>query len=402
MELGHSLDVGCWHLVLQVACVQLHPEKLRQSLEPLFRENFERFGDLGAAVSVWQNGAEVLEFHGGFRDAQRSQPWSDDTLVLVWSATKGVGSACLLHVLQEHGIKLQQRVAAFWPEFAHNGKADVTIAQLMSHSAGLCALDQRVDILDYDAVVHALEQQEPLWPPGTAHGYHVRTFGFLLDELARRIAGVGISEYWRSNLAEPMQLDFWIGLPHDLNPRVATIYAAKAGRRPPEPAQFYRDVAKPGTFQHRTFTSPAGLSAVSAMNSPDMRARPIVSLGGIGSARALAKFYGMLANEGRLDGRQYFSQETIQHMAKALAVGKDRVFEIDTAFSAGFMVDPPNRAEKRFGTVGQSFGHPGAGGCHAFADAQHKLSFAYVMNQMEQTVLPNERTIRLVSAVYAQ
>src|SRR5213080_1311062 len=169
--------------------MQLEAGQLLQRLKPLFQENFEKFRELGAAVSVWQNGKPVVDLYGGFRDARRENPCTGDTLVLVWSATKGIGSACVLHVLQEHRIGIDRCVAEFWPEFAQAGKEKITLSQLLSHQAGLCALDARVDILDYGAVITALEVQKPLWLPGTAHGYHARTFGFLLDELVRRIAG---------------------------------------------------------------------------------------------------------------------------------------------------------------------------------------------------------------------
>src|SRR5215212_7975092 len=173
----------------------------------LFQDNLTRFGELGAAVSVWQHGESILELHGGFRDGKREQTWTPDTIVLFWSATKGLGAACLLHVLQEHHIELDQRVAEFWPEFGQAGKDQITLAELLSHQAGLSALDERIDILEYPAVIAALEKQEPLWPPGRAHGYHARTFGFLIDECVRRIAGKRVAEYWRETFAEPLHLD---------------------------------------------------------------------------------------------------------------------------------------------------------------------------------------------------
>jgi CubicO group peptidase (beta-lactamase class C family) len=379
--------------------MQLDPAELKSRVAPLFQENFERFGELGAAVSIWQNGEPILDLYGGYRDSRRERRWDADTIVLVWSATKGIGSACLWHALQESGIGEERRVAEFWPEFAQNGKSDIKIAQLLAHSAGLCALDEPADVLDYAAVIRALEKQAPFWPPGTAHGYHARTFGFLLDELVRRIAGISLAQYWRKNLADPLALDFWIGLPNELNDRVATMYAPKAGRGA-APAQFYRDLATPGTLQRKTFTSPHGLHAVSEMNKPQIRAQPIVSFGGIGSASALAKFYAMLANEGFLDGRRYFDPETIRCMSTTISSGIDRVFEIPTAFSAGFMMDPPDARRRIFGPTRTAFGHPGAGGSHAFNDLTNKISFAYVMNQMEQSLLPNEKSLRLVDAIY--
>jgi CubicO group peptidase (beta-lactamase class C family) len=373
----------------------------------LFEENFTRFGDLGAAVSIWQNGRSLLELHGGFRDTNHETPWTADTIVLFWSATKGLGSACLLHVLQERRVELTRRVAEFWPEFAQAGKSKITLAQLLSHQAGLCALDASVDVLDYPAVIAALEKQAPLWPPGTAHGYHARTFGFLLDELTRRIAESTISEYWRKTFADPLDLDIWIGLPESKNSRVATMYAAKAGE-PVQPknrqsgSDFYVDLATPGTLARNVFTSPRGLHSVSGMNDSKIRAKSFVSFGGIGSATSLAKFYAMLANGGELDGHRFFTPDTIAKMTTTLASGIDSVFQIPTAFSAGFMKDPLGATRRLFGPSPLAFGHPGAGGSHAFADPEHVISFAYVMNQMEQSLLPNEKSLRLADAIYSE
>jgi CubicO group peptidase (beta-lactamase class C family) len=380
--------------------MQLDSEKLRQRVKPLFQENFDKLGELGAAVSVWQNGKPIIDLYGGFHDAGRQKPWTTDTLVLVWSATKGIGSACVLHALQQQKIELNQAVAKFWPGFAQANKDKITLGQLLSHQAGLCALDQRVDVLDYDAVIRALEAQVPLWPPGTEHGYHARTFGFLLDELIRRITRKTLSDYWQENFARPLGLDFWIGLPEQENSRVATIYAAKSGK-PPEPAEFYHDLVTPGTLARKTFTSPYGLNVISKMNDPQIRAHPNVSFGGIGSAPALAKFYSVLANSGELNGQTFFSQATIERMTTTFSDGIDRVFRIPTAFSAGFMKNSRRAARGMFGLSTTSFGHPGAGGSHAFADPENKIAFAYVMNQMEQSVLPNEKSLRLVDAVYS-
>lgn len=377
----------------------LHADELAARIRPLFRENFSRFGELGAAVSIWQDGKSALELEGGFRDARREMPWTSETIVLFWSATKGLGSACLLHVLQERGIGLERRVAEFWPEFAQSGKEKITLGQLLSHQAGLAAFDDSVDVIDYAAVVSALEKQKPLWPPGTAHGYHARTFGFLVDELVRRIASRTIPDYWRAVLAEPLGLDIWIGLPAKENSRAATVYPARVSSALP-PDDFYRALARPGTIQRRTFTSPRGLQAVGTMNTAENRARPFVSFGGIGSASSLAKFYGLLANGGELGGRRFFSQDTIGQMATTLTAGIDRVFEIPTAFSAGFMKDSPDAEHRIFGPSPLAFGQPGAGGSHAFADPENNLAFAYVMNQMEQKLLPNEKSLRLVDALY--
>src|SRR5438067_3676437 len=381
--------------------MQLDADRLQERLTPLFEESFTRFGELGAAVSVWQHGKPIVELQGGFRDAKREQPWTADTIVLFWSATKGLGSACLLHALQEESIALERRVAEFWPEFAQAGKNEITLAQLLSHQAGLSALDQPAEVLDYVGVIAALENQKPLWPPGTTHGYHARTFGFLVDELTRRLTGQRVSEYWRTTFAEPLALDIWIGLAEPDHNRAATIYAAKAGGEQ-TPAEFYRELATPGTLVRKTFTSPAGLHSIAAMNTAENRAASIVSFGGIGSASSLAKFYGILANDGVLEGRRYFSSETIALMTTTLASGIDRILQIPTAFSAGFMKDAPDDPQRIFGPSSSAFGHPGAGGSNAFADPENGISFAYVMNQMEQSLLPNEKSLRLIDAIYSE
>jgi CubicO group peptidase (beta-lactamase class C family) len=297
--------------------------------------------------------------------------------------------------LQEHKIDIDDRVAKVWPEFGQAGKERISFAHLLSHQAGLCALDRQVDVLDYEAVIRALEEQKPLWPPGTGHGYHARTFGFLLDEIVRRLVGTKLSEYWPKTFAEPLDLEIWIGLPESENSRVATMYAAKAGK-PAEPEQFYVDLATKGTLTRKAFTSPHGLNAINAMNNAGIRAQPIVSFGGIGNASSLAKFYAMLAN----GDERFFTPQTMQRMTTTLTDGIDRVFQIPTAFSAGFMKNAKESAARIFGRSTLSFGHPGAGGSHAFADPENKISFAYVMNQMEQSLLPNEKSLRLVDAIY--
>ena len=274
------------------------------------------------------------------------------------------------------------------------------MAQLLSHQAGLSALDETTNVLDYAAVIRALEKQKPLWPPGTAHGYHARTFGFLIDELTRRITGQRIAQYWREKFAGPLGLDIWIGLPESEQHRVATIYAAKAGGEQ-TPAGFYRELATPGTLVRKTFTSPAGLHSIAAMNTTENRALEIISFSGIGSASSLAKFYGMLANDGEIDGNRYFKSDTIAQMTTTLASGIDRILQIPTAFSAGFMKDTPESPRRIFGPSSSAFGHPGAGGSNAFADPENGISFAYLMNQMEQSLMPNERSLRLIDAIYA-
>lgn len=384
----------------------LNTAALVQRLQDAFRENFVDGREVGAAVSLWQDGRELFHAAAGYQDAAREIPWEDSTLVLVWSATKGLASACALHALQTAGLAPNVAFRYFWPEFARHGKEGVTVADVLSHRAGLAAIEKApISIFDHDAVVRALEEQTPLWPPGSGHGYSPRTFGFLADEIVRRLTGQTLGEYWREIFAEPMHLDFWIGLPAELHPRVAQILAPRLSRHaPPEP--FLAALSDPQSLTSAAFSSIEGLGAVSAMNSAPAREASLPSLGGIGTATSLAKFYAMLAANGEWQGVSYFLPETLQWMQARLSNGMDKTLLLETAFSAGFMLDPVDRTGHKirslFGPSSQAFGHPGAGGSMAFADPARRIGFAYVMNQMEIGVLPNDRAKRLVEAVFAE
>lgn len=377
------------------------------AVQARFEENFRRRGELGASVSVWHEGREVLSLSDGWRDRQQTVPWTDDTLVLMWSITKGLASACVLHALAADGIPLATPVAALWPEFAQNGKAAITLAQLLSHQSGLAALaEPDVSILDHAAVAAALAAQAPCWPPGSAHGYGPRTFGFLADETLRRLRpGQTLAAYWRQTFAEPLGLDIWIGLPDEQAGRVASIYPARTvlGQGGPL-GPFYEALADEKSLTRRAFSSPRGLHSVASMNTPEARRVSIPSFSGIGAARALGKFYAMLANGGQLDGQTFFSPAVSYGMTEILTTGLDRILCLQTAFSAGFMQDPLDTGGQKmrrvYGPSLCAFGQPGAGGSHAFADPENNLAFAYLMNQMELGVLPNEKSLSMVAALY--
>jgi CubicO group peptidase (beta-lactamase class C family) len=370
----------------------------------IFAENFASGGELGASVSVWQGGREILSLAGGWKDRQQTLPWTAETPVLVWSASKGPAAACVLHAMQEHGLTLDSRVAEVWPEFAQNGKAAVTLGQALSHQAGVPVLDQQVSVFDHPAVAAAIAAQAPHWLPGTAHGYSPRAHGFLLDELVRRIARMPLAQYWRSIFAEPLHLDFWFGIPAEVENHVAPVFPAR--NAPPKDDRFYSAFATPGSFTLRAFGSPAGLHSVASLNTPEARRASFAGFGGIGTARALGKFYQMLASGGSMEGHTFFTSETLSWMTTLLTNGDDRVLLMETAFSAGFMQDPigadGRKSRSIFGSSHRAFGHPGAGGSHAFADPERGWSFAYVMNQMEPGVLPGPKSLALVEAIENQ
>ncbi len=374
-----------------------------EHITALFAENFTQFGELGASLSVWKDGAEIVSLAGGWCDRQQTRPWTAQTPVLVWSATKGPAAACVLHAMQEHGLHLETRVAEVWPEFATAGKGEITLGQALSHQSGVPVLDRQASVYDHASVAAAIAAQEIHWERGAGHGYGPRVFGFLLDELVRRITGRELGEYWRSIFAEPLGLDFWMGIPDTMQDSVASVFPAK--NAPPND-RFYTAFATPGSFTIRAFGSPKGLHGVATLNTPEARAASFPGFGGIGTAHALGKFYAMLASGGSLEGRRFFEPWTLDWMTTTLTQGDDRVLHMETAFSAGFMRDPVgadgNKERQHFGPSLRAFGHPGAGGSMAFADPENRIAFAYVMNQMEPGVLPGPKSLRLVDAVFGQ
>ncbi len=381
------------------------PEENLDAARACFAENFVARGELGAGLSIWQAGREVLSLAEGWTDRQKTAPWKPDTLVLLWSITKGLAAACLLRVLDQDDIPLETPVAALWPEFGVNGKADVTLARLLSHQAGLAALDDtEVSILDHAGVAAALAAQAPAWPSEEGHGYHARTYGFLLDELLRRRRpGATLGGYWREAFGDPLGLDLWIGLPDDVAGRVAGVLPARAANNRLLGA-FYEALADENSLTRRAFAAPRGLHSVASMNTPEARRASLPSLGGIGSAHALGKFYAMLANGGQMEGASYFSPRALAWMSVTLTTGPDQILQTPTAFSAGFMQDPRDangrKLRQTFGPSPRAFGQPGAGGGHAFADPDNGIAFAYVMNQMELGVMPGEKSLRIVEAIY--
>jgi len=363
-----------------------------------FAENFALGEELGAEVCIWQDGVEVLRLVGGWRDAAKTVPWDEQTLVLVWSATKGPAAACALHALAVRGFTLDQPVVSVWPEFSAAGKANVTLGQLFSHRAGLAVLEQEgLDVFDLTGVAAALAAQAPHWPPGTAHGYAPRTAGFWLDALVRRVAGVSLGTYWRDVFGEPLDLNFWIGLPDEEHHRVATMQAARV-QDLKQPGPFEFAMADPASLTARSFALPTGLGGASSTNRPEVWRAENPSFGGVGDARALARFYD------RLGAGNFFTGPWREALTTRLSDGFDLVLLHPTAFSAGFKMDPlapdGSKLRARMGPSINTFGHPGAGGSLGFADPENRIGFGYVMNRMENGVLRESRPARLVRALY--
>ncbi|MBM3856582.1 MAG: beta-lactamase family protein [Verrucomicrobia bacterium] len=364
---------------------------LANKLTSVFQKTLEEEPLGGASLALYHRGEKIFSAYGGWKDAAATQPWEADTITLIWSAGKGVGAACLLHALQENKISLEERVSKFWPEFAQAGKENITIAQLLSHRAGLAVLNQKgFSLTDHELIVKALAAQAPNWTLDGGHGYGARTFGYLIDELLRRITGTpSLAQYWRTQFADPLQLDLWFGIPEDLISKTADVIPAKTAPPSSEFGAAYTDHA---SLTRRAFMEPGGNFSTLAMNQPALRQASIISSGAISSADALAKFYSILATQ---DDTRFFSKTTRHSMETPLTFGRDRVLMAETFFSAGFMMS----GNLNIFPTPRSFGHPGAGGAVGFAIPEHELGFAFLPNAMHHGVFSSPRTQRLVEVL---
>lgn len=359
--------------------------------------NFRTRGEVGASVSIWCDGVEVLTYGRGWCEREQTRAWTRDTLVPVYSATKVPAAATLLLALASRGLNEDTRVREVWPRFP---VAAATFAQLLSHQCGLSALDQRASVYDHPGVVRAIEVQTPVWAIGDGHGYHPRTFGALVDEPVRRLTGLPLGGYWREMIAGPLDLDFWIGLPESQWPRVARLYPGKAGKDDLADA-FFKQLTVSGSFTRRAFASPRGLHAIHDMNDPRAWSAGLPALGGVGTAAALAKFYqaaiGAIASP--------LPPRLRQALATLQSAGEDRVLLRPTVFTCGAQQDPCDGAGQKlsriYGPSRAAFGHPGAGGSHGLGDPATGISFAYVMNQMDVSLMPGVKCLELVEAVFA-
>ena len=359
-------------------------EKVREA----FAANFAERGDVGAAFALVVDGQLAVDLHGGIADPESSRPWAEDTLVNVWSTTKGVTATCFAMLADRGGIDYSAPVARYWPEFAVAGKQDVTVAMLLSHQAGLCGFRNPARMEDfYDAEVAAnrLAAAEPFWLPGTQSGYHAITIGFLATALFRRVEGRSIRDFVRDELSH---LNIHIGLPVSHAAGAATMLA------PPELSS--SNLA--GEF------TPAQVAALAnplidplAPNNPAWRAAEIPSANGFATARGLARLFGALAQDGWLDGRRLVGPKMMALATAEQIRGVDAVLGVEASWGCGFLrnsngVYGPNRA---------AFGHSGWGGSFAFADPDAGIGVAYTMNRMGTDLMGDPRNMALIEAVYS-
>ena len=377
-----------------------------QEVRQEFERNFAERDEVGASVCVTVGGQTVVDLWGGTADTETGAPWTDETVSIVFSSTKGATAICA-HVLASRGeLDLDAPVAKYWPEFAQAGKENIQVKMLLNHQAGLPAVRENLPqgaYADWDLMVDALAKEEPFWEPGTRNGYHALTYGWLIGEVVRRVSGKSLGTFFRDEIAQPLGLDFWIGLPEDKESRVAPMIAAE-----PDPnSVLFQEMATPGTLAALAILNVGGyMGAIPEYDTQAAHAAEIGGAGGITNARGLAGMYEPLALGGKKGDVELVNAGTLARMGRvSSATGRDAVLVMPTRFALGFMKTMDNRKEPAgvqdsvlFSE--EAFGHVGAGGSFGFADPKAGMSFGYTMNRMGSGASLNERGQSLVDAVY--
>lgn len=376
-----------------------------QNIVDEFVNNFEERGEVGASVSLNIEGETLVDLWGGYRDPASRAPWERDTLSVVFSCTKAATALCAHRLIDQGKMDLDAKVTQYWPEFGQNGKEDVTVRMMLNHSVGLPAFREPIKeggYYDWDYMIDRLSKEAPFWEPGTRNGYHMISFGWTVGELVRRVSGKSLGSYFKDNFADPLGLDYWIGLPEEHEARTAHMipHAPTADDKPTD-------------FMINLMTDPTSIQYLSFLNSgnhqPDCRAAHAAEIGGgggIANARALAGLFAPLANGGKHNGVTLLSKNHIDKMsAVSMATMKDATLLIPTRFALGFMKSMDNRyratGELETAIIGdKAFGHVGAGGSIGFADPDCQLGFGYSMTKMGAGLMLNDRGQRLVDATY--
>jgi CubicO group peptidase (beta-lactamase class C family) len=364
-----------------------------------FAENFSRLGERGGAVSVVAEGKTVVDLWGGWADVARSRLWQRETIVNFFSVSKALCAIAAMRVVETGRIKLDEPVAVLWPEFAKNGKSAITFRELLSHRAGLPALREPLEdgaMLDWRTMTEALARERPWWPPGSAHGYHVNTFGFLVGEIVRRATGQSIGQYLRDTVAGPLDADVHIGLPESEHHRVAEFLWPGNPARPDALAR-PEAVSDDDLMRWNCYWNPPGFSGGGWVNTAPWRSAEIPSTNGHGNARGIARIYAALANGGAIDGIQILSAESLSEATREHSCGHDLINQRTSRFGLGFQLTQP---ERPLGPNPGAFGHFGAGGSLAFCDPQAGIAFGYMTNDMGPR-WQNPRNRALINAVYA-
>jgi CubicO group peptidase (beta-lactamase class C family) len=358
-----------------------------------FVENFRARGELGAAVAVVVDGRPVVDLWAGWADDGRTRPWRRDTLVDVFSVGKAMAAIALLRLAERGRIALDARVARAWPEFAAAGKGDVTVRTILAHRAGLPGIRRTLPALamyDWDVMTSALAAETPWWEPGSRHGYHVNTFGFLVGELVRRAGGEPFAAFFRREIAAPLGADFYFGIGPADDARIADFVFTDELRDPVSSGDPQGDVL------HDVYANPPGISGLGTVNTRAWRAAVMPSTNGHATARAIARIYAALASPAGVDGIRLLAPDTLAEAIREASGGPDAILGRPTRFGLGVQLTQP---ERPLGAGARAFGHFGAGGALGFADPDAGVAFGYAMNRAGPR-WQNPRIRALVDAVY--
>jgi CubicO group peptidase (beta-lactamase class C family) len=369
-----------------------HVEPGFEGVRDAFANNFEEHGEVGATYAFYVDGTQVVDLWGGTR-TDTGAPYDGNTLQVVFSSTKGAAAACA-HLLAQRGeLDLDAPVVQYWPEFGQAGKEHIPVRWLLSHQAGLPTIDAtltREEALAWEPVIHALEVQKPYWEPGVAHGYHAVTYGHLVGEVVRRVDGRSIGTFFHDEFAEPLGLEFWIGLPEEHEPRVAPMIPMDMG------GMSVADVLGADSLIVRALNlnGALGNELGETANHRDFHAAEIPAANGITNARSLARFYA-----GLIDG--VLTPAQIETASELQTSGVDQVLsipglDVESTIALGFWSASP------FAPMGgvRAFGHYGAGGSVGFADPEHHVAGGYVMSKMGLGISGDPRSSALIRASY--
>jgi Beta-lactamase class C and other penicillin binding proteins len=366
-----------------------------------FVRNFEQRGERGAAVAVYRHGRKVVDLWAGTKDVDGVEPWAVDTVQIVRSAGKGIAAAVPLLLHQRGQVDLDAPVGTYWPEFKANGKERVLVRHLLAHRAAVPALDRPLtpaQAADGVSGPEAIAAQAPQWEPGTGHGYHAQTYSWLLSELVHRVTGRTIGRWIAEEIARPLELDFWFGLPAEEAHRVGRVgtveppaHAGNSGALRMRPKRsVVAAYSDPDSLTRRAF---GAIDPFPDENDPAYRAAELPASNGIATARGLAHCYAAMI--GDVDGHRLFAPATLTLARTEESAGPDRVLVVNTRFGLGYMLHGPSAPLLAAG----SFGHPGRGGSLGFADPEAGIAFGYVTNGLQKGVTADPRSQALIRAL---
>jgi len=360
-------------------------KKVKETFEKLYQEDRE----IGSCFAVYKDGNPLVDLWGGFQDKDKTKPWQKDNLITVYSTTKGVTAFCIALAMEKGLLKYEEKVSTYWPEFASNGKEDITVGMLMSHQAGICSPETRNvdDYYNQNLMAEKLAGMTPIWEPGTASGYHSMTFGWLTSELILRLTGKSLGTFFREEVGDRHDVDFFIGLPESEDHRVAELVPFDIVRNENSEQQVEL------TDAQKSQRNSAGTLGI--QNTKAWRQAEIPSANGQGNAGGLAKLYSLIVPED--NSLKLLKDDTVNQMTTMQIEGRDLVLAVQVRWGVGFIL---NKHKVIYGPIEGAFGHSGYGGSCAFGDPENKIGVSYVMNRMLDNFNADGRSIELINATY--